>query len=94
MTSYPPTSIEKTHGQVPYPDKQFKKHQFAAGWWNVFIQIHTDAQGNVSRSKVLRPDTDGTLERIFIKQVQDEVSRWRFDRQVAEINVDVRFYVE
>jgi hypothetical protein len=94
VTSYPPTSIEKKHGYVKYPDKKIKKHQYAAGWWNVFIQIQTDSQGGVVRSKVLRPETDGPLQRIFIQQVQDEVSRWSFDRQSAEINVDVRFYVE
>ena len=94
VTSYPPTSIEKSHGYIRYPDKKVKKHEYASGWWNIFIQIDVDSQGNVVRSKVLRPDTDGPLERIFIKQVQDEVSRWSFDRQSAEINVDVRFYVE
>lgn len=94
VTSYPPTSIEQSHGHVAYPDKKFKKHQYASGWWNVFIQINTDSRGNVVTSKVLRPDTDGPLQRIFIKQVQDEVSTWSFERQSAEINVDVRFYVE
>lgn len=94
VTSYPPTSIEKTHGYVRYPDKKVKKHQYASGWWNVFIQINTDAQGNVVSSKVLRPETDGPLQRIFIQQVKDEVSRWSFERASAEVNVDVRFYVE
>lgn len=94
VTSYPPTSIEKKHGYVRYPDKKIKKHQFASGWQRVFIQIHTDPQGNVAKSKVLEPTDESPLQRIFVQAAQDEISRWTFDRQSAEINVDVRFYVE
>lgn len=94
VTSYPPTSIEKNHGYIKYPDKKIKKHQYASGWQRVFIQLYTDSKGNVARSKVLEPETDGPLQRVFIQQVQEEISRWSFDRQSAEITVDVRFYVE
>ena len=94
VTSYPPTSIEKTHGYIKYPDKKIKKHQYVSGWQRVFIQLYTDSKGNVARSKVLEPETDGPLQRVFIQQVQEEISRWSFDRQSAEITVDVRFYVE
>ena len=94
VTSYPPTSIENKHGNVRYPDKKIKKHQYASGWQRVFIQLNTDPQGNVARSKVLEPTSEGPLQRIFVQAVQDEISRWTFDRQSAEINVDVRFYVE
>ncbi len=94
VTSYPPTDIEKRHGYVPYPDQKFKKHQYASGWWNVWIQIQTDSRGKVVQSKVLRPDGDGPLQRIFVAAVQEEVGRWSFEPVAAEINVDVRFYVE
>ncbi len=94
VTSYPPTSIERRHTQVAYPDLKIRKHQYTSGWWNVFIQIRTDAGGNVVRSDLLRPETDGPLEKIFVEQVRREISRWSFDRTAAEINVDVRFHVE
>jgi hypothetical protein len=42
----------------------------------------------------LRPETDGSLEKMFVDQVQKEIDRWNFDRTEAEILVDVRFYVE
>ena len=94
VTSYPPTGIERRHTVVPYPDLKVKKNQFTSGWWNVYIQMHTDADGNVVRSQVLRPETDGVLEKIFVEQVKREIAKWSFDRMAAEIIVDVRFYVE
>jgi hypothetical protein len=94
VTSYPPTSIEDRHTLVSYPDVKVKKHQYTSGWWNVFIQIRTDGGGNVIRTDILRPETDGPLEKIFVEQVRREIARWSFDRTAAEINVDVRFHVE
>lgn len=94
VTSYPPTGIESRHTSVSYPDLKLKKHQYTSGWWNVYIQIRTDKAGNVTRFDVLRPETDGTLERIFVEQVKREVARWTFDPTPAEIIVDVRFHVE
>lgn len=94
VTSYPPTGIERRHTYVPYPDIQFKKHQYTSGWWNVYIQIRTDGSGKIVRYDVLRPKTDGKLERLFVQQVKKEVERWEFDPVAAEINIDVRFYVE
>jgi hypothetical protein len=94
VTSYPPTSIERSYTQVSYPDLKVRKHQYTSGWWNVFIQIRTDGGGNVIRTDLLRPETDGPLEKIFVEQVRREIARWSFDRTAAEINVDVRFHVE
>lgn len=94
VTSYPPTSIERRHTQVSYPDLKVRKHQYTSGWWNVYIQIRTDGGGNVIRTDLLRPETDGELEKIFVEQVRREIARWSFDRTAAEINVDVRFHVE
>jgi hypothetical protein len=94
VTSYPPTAIEKGYTQVPYPDLKVKQHQATAGWWNVYIQVVTDKDGRVVRRKVLRPETDGPLERMFVDQVQKEIDRWAFERAEAEILVDVRFHVE
>jgi hypothetical protein len=94
VTSYPPTSIEHSHTQVTYPDLKVKKTRYTSGWWNVYIQIRTDGGGNVIRTDLLRPETDGPLEKIFVAQVRREIARWSFDRTAAEINVDVRFYVE
>ena len=94
VTSYPPTSIERRHTQVSYPDLKIKKNQYTSGWWNVFIQIRTDGGGNVIRTDLLRPETDGPLEKIFVEQVLREIALWSFDRTAAEINVDVRFHVE
>jgi len=94
VTSYPPTGIEMRHTQVPYPDRKIKKQQFTSGWWNVYVQIRIDSTGKVVRREVLRPETNGPLERIFVEQVNQEIDKWSFDRKEAEINVDVRFYVE
>ena len=94
VTSYPPTGIEKRYTPVRYPEIRVKKHEYVAGWWNVYLQIRTDRNGNAVRTSVLRPETDGALERIFVAQVRREVAGWTFDPQEAEINVDVRFYVE
>ena len=94
VTSYPPTGIEERYTQVPYPDRKVKKHQYTSGWWNVFIQLRTDAAGRVTRRDVLRPETSGPLESVFVDQVKNEIDKWSFDRTEAEINVDVRFFVE
>jgi len=94
VTSYPETGIARRFTQVPYPDLKVKKHQVASGWWNVYIQILTDGDGRVIRKTVLRPETDGPRERMFVEQVQKEIDRWSFDRVEAEILVDVRFRVE
>lgn len=94
VTSYPPTEIEQKHTHVPYPDRKVKKQQFTSGWWNVYVQIRTDATGKIVRREVLRPETIGPLERIFVEQVNQEIDKWSFEREAAEINVDVRFYVE
>ncbi len=94
VTSYPSTSIERRHTQVSYPDLKVKKHQYTSGWWNVFIQVRTDGGGNVIHTNLLRPESDGPLEKIFVEQVRREIARWSFDRTAAEINIDVRFYVE
>lgn len=94
VTSYPPTSIEQRYTQVRYPDLKIRKSEYTTGWWNVYLQIRTDGSGRVTSLKVLRPETEGPMEKIFIAQVRREVERWSFDRTPAEINVDVRFYVE
>ena len=94
VTSYPPTGIEQRYTQVPYPDRKIKQHQFTSGWWNVYVQIRTDSTGKVVRRDVLRPETNGPLEKIFVTQVNQEIDKWSFDRKEAEINIDVRFYVE
>jgi hypothetical protein len=94
VSSYPETSIARRFTQVPYPDLKVKQHQVASGWWNVYIQIMTDNDGRVIKRTVLRPETDGPLERMFVAQVQKEIDRWVFDRANAEILVDVRFHVE
>lgn len=87
-------NIESRFRPVPYPDLKIKKSQLASGWWNVYIELHTGNDGHVERSKVLRPETDGPVERVFVEQVRREVDRWTFDPGSAEIHVDVRFYVE
>jgi hypothetical protein len=48
----------------------------------------------VIHTNLLRPESDGPLEKIFVEQVRREIARWSFDRTAAEINIDVRFYVE
>ncbi|GAB4367186.1 MAG: hypothetical protein Kow00128_11440 [Deltaproteobacteria bacterium] len=94
VTSYPRTGIEDRFTRVPYPDLKFKRSDYTAGWWNVYIQIRTDRSGKVWRLEVLRPETDGPLERQFVEQVKREIATWKFDPVEAEILVDVRFYVE
>ncbi len=94
VTSYPSTAIEKRYSPVKYPDLKFKKHEYTSGWWNVYIEIRTDGNGKIIKSNVLRPETDGPLERQFVAQVKKEIDTWSFDPREAEIHVDVRFYVE
>lgn len=94
VTSYPPTSIERRHGPIPYPDFKFRKEQYASGWWNVYFQVWTDENGRIRKIVKLRPETDGPLEAAFVRQVRREIDRWTFDPVAAEIVVDVRFYVE
>ncbi len=94
VTSYPATGIEKRARPIPYPDLKLRKHQVASGWWNVYIELRTDGNGNVTRMQVLRPETDGPTEKMFVGQVQKEIARWKYDPQEAEIHIDVRFYVE
>lgn len=94
VTSYPPTGIERGFTAIPYPEIKIKKSNYVSGWWNVYIQIRTDANGRITRYDVLRPETDGALENLFVEQVKKEVARWTFDPVPAEIHVDVRFYVE
>jgi len=86
-------NVESRLRPVPYPDLKVKKSQYTSGWWNVYIEIRTGRDGKVERLDVLRPETDGALERIFVAQVRREMQRWDFDPS-AEIHVDVRFYVE
>jgi hypothetical protein len=94
VTSYPPTAIETGYTHVPYPDLKVKQHQAITGWWNVYIQIVTDRAGRIVKRTVLRPESDGPVERMFVAQVQREIDRWVFERAEAEILVDVRFHVE
>jgi hypothetical protein len=94
VTSYPPTGIESRYTAVPYPELKFKKHQYTSGWWNVYIRLKTDEKGKVIHSVVLRPETEGELEKIFLEQVRKEMAGWTFDPVAAEIHVDVRFHVE
>lgn len=94
VTSYPRTGIEDRFTRVAYPDLKFKRSDYTAGWWNVYIQIRTDRNGSVRKQEVLRPETDGPLERQFVEQVKREIATWTFDPVEAEILVDVRFYVE
>lgn len=94
VTSYPRTGIESRFTRVAYPDLKFKKSQYTSGWWNVYIQIWTDSEGGIRKLNVLRPETEGHLERQFVEQVRQEIATWRFDPVAAEILVDVRFYVE
>lgn len=94
VTSYPPTGIEDRYTRVAYPDLKFKRNEYTSGWWNVYIRFSTDSGGRIRKLDVLRPETDGDLERQFVDQVKREIATWRFDPVDAEIHVDVRFYVE
>jgi len=94
VTSYPPTGIEQRYGIVRYPDLKFKKSEYTSGWWNVYIEIGTDKNGKIIKYNILRPETDGPLERQFVGQVKKEIEKWSFEPKEAEIHVDVRFYVE
>lgn len=94
VTSYPPTAIERKYAQIPYPNLKFKQSKFTAGWWNVYIKVRVDSNGEPSGMEVLRPETDGVLEKQFVAQVKREVEKWNFEPKSAEVHVDVRFYVE
>lgn len=87
-------NIEQRLRPVPYPDMKVKKSKFTSGWWNVYIELWTTNDGRIDRYRVLRPETDGPLERIFVDQVKSEMERWTFESGISEIHVDVRFYVE
>jgi hypothetical protein len=94
VTSYPSTGIDRRYTVVPYPEIKVKKSEYTSGWWNVYIEILTDANGNITKYDVLRPETGGALEKLFVEQVRKEIARWSFDPTPAEIHVDVRFHVE
>ncbi len=94
VTSYPPTGIESRYTAIPYPDMKIKKARAVSGIWNVYIRINVDGNGRIWKLEVLRPETKGEMERIFIQQVRNEVSRWSFDAKEAQVHVDVRFHVE
>ncbi len=94
VTSYPHSGIERRFTPISYPEMKIRKKEYTSGWWNVYIEITTDAEGNISRYVILRPETRGPLEKIFLDQVRKEITRWKFDPVEAEIHVDVRFYVE
>lgn len=87
-------NLEHRLRQVPYPNIKVRQSKFTAGWWNVYIKVRTDEEGKPAGMEVLRPDSDGPLERQFVDQVRREIGKWSFDPKVAEIHVDVRFYVE
>jgi hypothetical protein len=87
-------NIERRYRQITYPELKFKQKNFVAGWWNVYMNIRTDGEGKISRMDVLRPETDGPLEKQFVGQVKKEIAKWSFERKESEIIVDVRFYVE
>lgn len=87
-------NIEGRLRQVPYPDLKVKQSQFTSGWWNVYIELWTKKDGRIDRYNVLRPETKGPLERVFIDQVKREMEQWTFDPGISEVHVDVRFYVE
>ncbi|MGE5189654.1 MAG: hypothetical protein ACM3NF_06320 [Gemmatimonadota bacterium] len=80
--------------QVAYPDLKVKQSEFTSGWWNVYIELWTTEDGRIAKQRVLRPETDGPLERIFVDQVKRELEGWTFEPGASEIHVDVRFYVE
>ncbi len=88
------SNLESRLSRVPYPDRQFRKNEYTSGWWNVYIELQTDRNGTIYRTDVLRPESDGKLERLFVEQVMREIKRWKFDPVEAKIHVDVRFYVE
>ncbi len=94
VTSYPTTGIENRFTAISYPEIKVKKSEYVTGWWNVYIEIRTDRNGKIARMDVLRPETDGAMEKLFVEQVKKEITRWSFDSIPAEIHVDVRFYVE
>lgn len=94
VSSYPQTGIERKYTVVRYPDLKIKKSDYTSGWWNVYIEIRTDRNGKVTKYQILRPETDGPLERQFVAQVKKEIEKWTFDPVEAEVHVDVRFYVE
>ncbi len=87
-------NMERRYRQIPYPDLRVKASQVASGWWNVYINIRTDGNGKVTQYQVLRPETDGPMERQFVGQVKREIAGWTFESMESEIIVDVRFYVE
>jgi hypothetical protein len=87
-------NIENRLRPVPYPDLKVKQSRFTSGWWNVYIELWTTKDGQIARYNVLRPETNGPLERIFVDQVKRELQQWAFEPGASEVHVDVRFYVE
>ncbi len=87
-------NIESRFRPVPYPDVKVRQAHFTSGWWNVYIELWTTKEGRIARYNVLRPETQGPQESVFVDQVKREMERWTFDPGPSEIHVDVRFYVE
>ncbi len=87
-------NVEARFRPVPYPDLKVKQSRFTSGWWNVYFELWTTKDGRIERYDLLRPETEGPEERVFVEQVKREMERWTFEPGPAEIHVDVRFYVE
>ena len=87
-------NVEARFRPVPYPDLRVKRREFTAGWWEVYIKLRTSEEGQVEKREILRPETSGPREKVFLDQVTREMARWSYGRGPSEIHVDVRFYVE
>ena len=95
VKSYPPTSIEEDFDYIRYPEIIIERSNFQTGWCRVYLVIQTDSSGRVGKVSVERPSpAEQELYSTLIRAVENAAKRWRYEKKVAEIHVDVRFQVE
>ncbi len=95
VKSYPPTNIERDYGLVEYPEVGIRRKNFQEGWCQVYLILSVNGNGEIERILIERPRAeDRELFAPLIEAAERAVSQWDYDRQQAEVHVDVRFFVE
>jgi hypothetical protein len=95
VKSYPKTAIEENYDPIPYPTRIISRSDFQKGWCQVYLVIAVGESGEIQKISVERPkEEDRAPYEELIAAVEKAVRGWDYDKVAAEINVDVRFYVE
>jgi uncharacterized membrane protein YgcG len=95
VKSYPPTRIERDFDPIPYPEVIIRRSNFQQGWCQVYLIVDIGEGGEVARISIERPHQESRAQfEALIRAVEAAVRSWKYDKIIAEVHVDVRFYVE